>query len=127
MTLRELLETLKCLGVTLTLHDGDAITIEPPDVLTRAVRAALTEHHVALVALIRSGPSSTSAFDALMTAFDGVDAPPSAEVLFRSASAPWPLDSPARIRCSVNWCAPRPSRGWLRSACAPPRGSWTRP
>jgi hypothetical protein len=26
-------------------------------------------------------PSSTSAFDALMTAFDGVDAPPSAEVL----------------------------------------------
>jgi hypothetical protein len=81
MTLRELLDTLQCLGAKLTLHDGDAITIEPPDVLTPAVQAALTEHHAALVALIRSGPSSTSSFDALMTAFDGVGARPSADVL----------------------------------------------
>jgi len=81
MTLRELLDTLKCLGVTITLHDGDTITIEPPDVLTPAVRAALTEHHAALVALIRSGPSSASSFDALMTAFDGVAARPSADIL----------------------------------------------
>ena len=36
MTLRELLDTLKCLGAKITLHDGDAITIEPPDVLTPA-------------------------------------------------------------------------------------------
>jgi hypothetical protein len=55
MTLRELLDTLKSLGATLTLHDGDAISTQPPDVLTPAVRAALTEHHAALVALIRSG------------------------------------------------------------------------
>ena len=81
MTLRELLDTLKYLGAKLTLHDGDTITIEPPDVLTPAVRAALTEHHAALVALFRSGPSSTSSVDALMTAFDGVGARPSAELL----------------------------------------------
>ena len=81
MTLRELLETLKCLGAKITLQDGDTITVEPPDVLTPAVRAALTEHHAALVALIRSGPASTSSFDALMAAFDGVGAPPSPEVL----------------------------------------------
>src|SRR5260370_868517 len=81
MTLRELFDTLKCLGVKITLHDGDTISIEPPDVLTPAARAALTEHHAALVALIRSGPSSTSSFDALMSAFDGVGARPSAELL----------------------------------------------
>jgi hypothetical protein len=81
MTLRELLETLKCLAVKITLHDGDTITIEPPDVLSPALRAALTEHHAALVALIRSGPSSASSFDALMTAFDDVGARPSAEIL----------------------------------------------
>jgi hypothetical protein len=71
MTLRELLDTLQGLGVKLTLHDGDTITIEPPDALTPAVRAALTEHRAALVALIRSVPSLPSSFDALMTAFDG--------------------------------------------------------
>jgi hypothetical protein len=81
MTLRELLDTLKGLGVTLTLHDGDTISIEPPNVLTPAVRAALTEHQAALVALIRSGPASPSSFDALLTAFDGVGAHPSAEIL----------------------------------------------
>src|SRR2546426_3671046 len=81
MTLRELLETLKCFGVKITLHAGDTITIEPPDVLTPAVRAALAEHHAALVALIRSGPSSTSSFDTLMTALDGLGARPPAEVL----------------------------------------------
>src|SRR6266852_3746233 len=81
MTLRELLDTLKGLGAKLTLHDGDTITLEPPDVLTPAIRAALIEHHAALVALIRSGPASTSSFDALMTAFDGLGARPSAEVL----------------------------------------------
>ncbi len=81
MTLRELLDTLKGLGAKLTLHDGDTITIEPPDVLTPAIRAALTEHQTALVALIRSGPASTSSFDVLMTAFDGLSARPSAEVL----------------------------------------------
>jgi hypothetical protein len=81
MTLHELLDTLKALGAALTLHDGDTISIEPPDVLTAAVRAALTEHHAALVALIRSGPASPSSFDALMTVFDGVSASSSAEVL----------------------------------------------
>src|SRR3989441_2646015 len=81
MTLRELLETLKCLGVKITLHAGDTITIEPPDVLTPAVRAALAEHHAALVALIRSGPSSTSSFDTLMTALDGLGARRPGEVL----------------------------------------------
>ena len=81
MTLRELLDTLKNLGAKLTLHDGDALTVQPPDVLTPAIRAALTEHQTALVALIRSGPASPSSFDALMTAFDGLSARPSAEVL----------------------------------------------
>src|SRR5712692_3964635 len=82
MTLRELLDTLQGLGAKLTLHAGDAITLEPPDVLTPALHTALTEHHAALVALIRSGPAATSSsFDALMTAFDGVGARPSAEVL----------------------------------------------
>src|SRR5437899_2020603 len=81
MTLRELLETLKCFGVKITLHAGDTITIEPPDVLTPAVRAALAEHHAALIALIRSGPTSTSSFDTLMTALDGLGARPPAEVL----------------------------------------------
>src|SRR3989442_7168072 len=81
MTLRELLETLKCFGVKIALHDGDTITIEPPDVLTPALRAALAEHDAALVALIRSGPSSTSSFDTLMTALDGLGARPPADVL----------------------------------------------
>jgi uncharacterized protein DUF3631 len=81
MTLRELLETLKCFGVKISLQDGDTITIEPPDVLTSALRAALAEHHAALVALIRSGPSSTSAFDILLTELDGLETRPPAEVL----------------------------------------------
>ena len=81
MTLRELLETLKCFGVKLALHDGDTITIEPPDVLTPALRAAVAEHHTALVALIRSGPSATSSLDSLLTALDGLGARPAAEVL----------------------------------------------
>src|SRR5262245_65275280 len=87
MTLRELLETLKCYGGTLALHHGDTITIEPPDVLTPALRAALTEHHTALVALIRSGPSSTSAFDTLLTGLDGLGARPSAEALHERLQA----------------------------------------
>ena len=87
MSLREVLDTLKCLGVKITLRDGDTITIEPADVLTPAVRAALAEHHAALVALIRSEPSSTSSFDALMTALDGVDARPSPEVLLERLRA----------------------------------------
>src|SRR5712692_3861987 len=74
MTLRELLDTLQSLGAKLTLHDGDAITLEPPDVLTPAIRAALTEHQTALVALIRSGPASP-------TAFEGLTVRPSADVL----------------------------------------------
>ena len=81
MTLHELLETLKCFGTTIALRAGDALTIEPPDVLTPALRAALGEHQAALVALIRSGPSSTSSFDAFMAAFDGLGARPSAEIL----------------------------------------------
>jgi hypothetical protein len=81
MTLRELLETLKCFGVKIALHDGDTIAIEPPEVLTPAVRAALAEHHAALVALIRSGPSSTSSFDTLLAGLDGLGARPPAEVL----------------------------------------------
>src|SRR5213593_4432666 len=81
MTLRELLETLKCFGVTIALHDGDTITIEPPDVLSPALRAALTEHHAALVGLIRSGPSSTSSFDTLLTGLDDLGARPAAEIL----------------------------------------------
>jgi len=74
MTLRELLETLKCLGVKIALHDGDKFTIEPPHVLTPALRAALAEHHAALVALIRSGPSSTSSFDTLLAGLAGLAA-----------------------------------------------------
>ena len=87
MTLRELLETLKCYGGRLALHNGDTITIEPPDVLTPALRAALTEHHAALVALIRSGPSSTSAFDTLLMGLDGLGARPPAEVLHERLQA----------------------------------------
>src|SRR5438445_4287093 len=74
MTLRELLETLKSFGVKLALHDGDTITAEPPEVLTPAVRAALAEHHAALVALIPSRPSSTSSFDTLLSGLDGLAA-----------------------------------------------------
>ena len=81
MTLRELLEMLKCFGVTLALRDGDTITIEPPDVLTPALRAAVTEHRAALVALIRSGPSAPSAFDSLLAGLDGLGARPPAEIL----------------------------------------------
>src|SRR5262245_56766767 len=81
MTLRELLETLKSLGVTLALHDGETITAEPPEMLTPAVRAALAEHHAALVALIGSGPSSTSSFDSLLAGLNGLGARPAAEVL----------------------------------------------
>jgi hypothetical protein len=44
MTLRELLDTLKCLGAKITLRDGDTISIEPPDGLTPAVQAGLIEH-----------------------------------------------------------------------------------
>src|SRR5262245_48341458 len=81
MTLRELVETLKSLGVTLALHDGETITAEPPEMLTPAVSAALAEHHAALVALIRSGPSSTSSFDTLLAGLNGLGARPAAEVL----------------------------------------------
>src|SRR5262245_16040813 len=81
LTLRELLETLKCFGVTLALHDGDTITVEPLDLLTPAVRAALTEHQAALVTLIRSGPASTSSFDTLLIGLDGLGARPPAELL----------------------------------------------
>src|SRR5713101_7250181 len=81
MTLRELLETLKCFGIKIALHDGDTITIEPPDVLSPALHAALSEHHAALVALIRSGPSSTSSFDTLLTGLDGLGTRPPAEIL----------------------------------------------
>src|SRR5438128_11822107 len=86
MTLRELLETLKCFGVKIALQ-GDTITIEPPDVLTPALRTALTEHHAALVALIRSGPSSTSAFDTLLAGLDELGARPPAEVLHERLQA----------------------------------------
>jgi len=81
MTLRELLETLKCFGLKLALHDGDTIMVEPPDLLTPALQAALAEHHAALVALIRSGPSSTSSFDTLLTGLDGLGARPPTPVL----------------------------------------------
>src|SRR5438093_13119824 len=81
MTLRELLDTLKCFGVKLALHDGDTVTAEPPELLTPAVRAALAEHHAALVALIRSGPSSPSSFDTLLAGLAGLGARPPAEVL----------------------------------------------
>ena len=81
MTLRELVETLKCLGLKLALHDGDTITVEPSDLLTPALQAALAEHHATLVALIRSGPCSTSSFDSLLTGLDGLGAGPPAELL----------------------------------------------
>src|SRR5437899_2184739 len=80
MTLRELLETLKCFGVKIALQ-GDTITIEPPDVRTPALRAALVGHHAALVALIRSGSSSTSSLDTLLAGLEGLGARPPAEVL----------------------------------------------
>src|SRR5262249_57821725 len=88
MPLRELLETLKCYGGTLALHHGDSITIEPPDVLTPALSAALTEHHAALVALIRTGPSSTSAFDTLLAGLHGFGAPPPAAGVPQRPPAP---------------------------------------
>src|SRR3989442_10108992 len=78
MSLRELLETLKCYGGTLALHNGDTITIEPPDVLTPAPRTALTQHHAPPAALIPPGPSSTSAVDTLLAGRPGVGAPPPA-------------------------------------------------
>ena len=81
MTLRELLETLKCFGLKLALHDGDTIMVEPPDLLTPALQAALAEHHAALVALICSEPSSTSSFDTLLTGLDGLGARPPTPVL----------------------------------------------
>jgi putative DNA primase/helicase len=81
MTLRELLETLKCFGLKLALHDVDTIRVEPVELLTPTLRAALVEHQAALVALIRSGPSSTSAFDTLLTGLDGLGARPPAELL----------------------------------------------
>src|SRR5215510_11560988 len=81
MMLRELLETLKAFGVKLSLHDGDTITAEPPEMLTPALGAALSEHHAALVALIRSGPCATSSFDSLLTGLDDLGARPPAEVL----------------------------------------------
>jgi len=81
MTLRELLETLKAFGVKLALHDGDTITAAPREVLTPAVHTALAEHHAALVALIRSRPSSTSSFDTLLAGLNGLGARPAAEVL----------------------------------------------
>src|SRR5262249_43585352 len=81
MTLRELLETLKSLGVTLALHDGETITAEPPEMLTPAVRAALAEHHAALVALIGSGPSSTSSVGSVLAGLNGLAARPAAEGL----------------------------------------------
>ena len=59
MTLRELLETLKSFGVTLALHDGDTLSIEPPDLLSPALCAAVAEHQAALVALIRSSPTAS--------------------------------------------------------------------
>jgi hypothetical protein len=80
MTLRELLETLKCFGVKISLRDGDTVSIEPPDVLSPALGAALSEHHAALVALIRSGPCATSSFDTL-TGLDNLGVCPPAEVL----------------------------------------------
>src|SRR5262245_59510974 len=81
MTLRELLETLKCFGVKISLGDGDTVSIEPPDVLSPALGAALSEHHAALVALIRSGPCATSSFDSLLTGLDDLGARPPAELL----------------------------------------------
>jgi len=116
MTLRELLETLKCFGVALALRDGDTISIEPPDVLSPALRAALSEHQAALVALIRSGPSSTCSFDILLTGLDGL-----------SAFGASPMGSLERIRWFVSWCALRQLHGSPRSGCAPPRESLTRP
>src|SRR5262249_33704373 len=73
MSLPELLDTLKGLGAKLALHNSDTITVEPPGVLTPALSAALAEHHAALVAFIRSGPSSPSSFDVLLIALDGLD------------------------------------------------------
>src|SRR5262249_6674079 len=81
LTLRELLETLKCFGVKVALRDGDTITVEPLDLLTPTLRAALSEHHAALVALMRSTPSSTSPCDAVRGGLSALDARPPAELL----------------------------------------------
>ena len=81
MTLTELVEALKCLGLKLALHDRDTITAEPPDLLTPALQAALAEHHATLVALIRSGACSTPSFDILLTGLDGLGARPPTELL----------------------------------------------
>ena len=101
MTLRELLETLKAFGVKLALHDGDTITAEPPEMLTPAVRAALDEHRAALVALIRSGPSSTSSFDTLLAGLDGLK-------VQRSRVAPTRRGPRTSMRISVR---PPPGQG----------------
>src|SRR5262249_36786069 len=100
MTLRELLETLKAFGIKLALHDADIITAHPPEILTPAVRAALAEHHAALVVLIRSGPSMTSSFDTLLSGLDDLGARPAAA---RCACLP-PRTTPR----SLLSCAPAP-------------------
>jgi TubC N-terminal docking domain len=81
MTLSELLETLKILGVTLTLAEGDRVRIEPIDVLTPTVRAAITEHQSALAALIHIGPTAVPSVDALLTALNGLGPRPPSAVL----------------------------------------------
>ena len=53
--------------------------------MRRILRLVVTT--AALVALIRSGPSSTSAFDTLLTALDGLGARPPAEVLHERLQA----------------------------------------
>jgi uncharacterized protein DUF3631 len=81
MTLSELLETLKILGVTLTLGESDRVRIQPIDLLTPAVRAAITEHQSALAALVRTGPPAVPTVDALLTTLDGLGPRPPAEIL----------------------------------------------
>jgi hypothetical protein len=126
MTLRELLETLKCFGVKITLRDGDTISIDPPDVLSPVLRAALAEHHSALVAVIRSGSSSTSSFDTLLTGLDGLGTRPPAELLQERLRTL--ADGLAGADPLVRELfALRRSHGSPRLACAPQRGSSTRP
>src|SRR5262249_62238989 len=67
--------------VRLPARAGTPLPVEPLDLLTPTLRAALSEHHAALVALMRSTPSSTSSFDPLLSGLADLDARPPAELL----------------------------------------------
>jgi TubC N-terminal docking domain len=74
MTLDELLNELRCRHVKMTLGDDDTLYLEPRDSITEELRAALAEHHAALITLLRDVPAAPPVSDALLAAFDELDA-----------------------------------------------------